>query len=142
MHAGLTSRATNLMFALVVVATAACTSGTQSESSSSSFPERTATAGAIDVKARPVAIDSTGARVQMTFDSHAASFDADPTEAITLDVNGTRWSAASWEGAPPAGHHREGTIGFTASGPATGTATLTINGLSQPVQFSWTIGAP
>lgn len=140
MHAGLTRRVTILIVSLLVVATAACTSGAGSASSSSSFPERTATAGAIDVKARPVTIDSTGAGFEVSFDSHAASFDADPTKAITLDVNGTRWPAQSWDGDPPAGHHRKGTIRFNASGPAAGSATLNIGDLPQPVQFTWTVG--
>lgn len=131
---------TNLMFALLVVVAAACTTETQNESTGSSFPERTATAGGIDVKVRPIAIDSNGAQVQVTFDSHASSFDADPVQVINLDVDDSRWPATTWEGDPPAGHHRTGTIGFAAGGPATGTATLTIDGLSQPVQFTWTIG--
>lgn len=140
MHAGLTRRTTILMVTLLVVATAACTSGAGTASTSPSYTERTATAGAIDVKARPITIDSTGAGVEVTFDSHAASFDAEPTKAITLDVNGTRWPATSWDGGPPAGHHRTGTIRFTASGPATGSVTLNIGDLPQPVQFTWTVG--
>lgn len=139
MHAGLTRRTTILAVALLVAAPA-CASGSGTASSASGYPERTATAGAIDVKARPVTIDATGARVEVSFDSHAASFDAEPTQAITLDVNGTRWPAAAWDGDPPAGHHRKGTIRFTAAGPATGTATLDIGALPQPVQFTWTVG--
>ena len=140
MHAGLTHRTTVLMVALLVVASAACTSATETAASNSGYPERTATAGAIDIKARPLTVDSTGARVEVSFDSHAASFDAEPTQAITLDVNGIRWPAASWDGDPPAGHHRQGTIRFTASGPAAGTATLVVGDLPQPVLFTWTVG--
>jgi len=119
-----------------------CSAGSTSTESGSGYPERTTTAGSIDVKARPIRLDADGAAFTLIFDSHAASFDVDPATAITLDVGGSRWPAAGWDGQPPAGHHREGTLRFTAAGAATGTATLTIGaGLPQPAVFNWTIGS-
>lgn len=130
-----------VVLALVIAAGAAgCSSQSTPDAAVSSFPERTATVGAIDVKVRPVKLGADGAEFLLVFDSHAASFDADPATVVTLEVGGSRWPAAGWEGQPPDGHHREGTLRFTASGPATGTATLTIGGLPEPAQFTWTIG--
>ena len=142
MRPRLISRATGLALAAVIGAlvAAGCTSTADTSSSGSGYPERTSTVGAIDIKARPVRLDSSGASIEITFDSHAASFDADPTTAITLEVAGTKWPAAGWDGDPPSGHHRKGTLRFTSAGAATGTATLTIAGLPQPAQFTWTIG--
>ena len=121
---------------------AGCSSASTPDAAASAYPERTATVGAVDVKARPVKLDVDGAAITLIFDSHSVSFDVDPATAVTLDVDGSRWPAAGWDGQPPSGHHREGTLRFTASGPARGTATLTIgSGLPQPAQFSWTIGA-
>ena len=135
--------ATFLAVALLVVATAGCGSGTgtgpETASSDSGYPERSAEAGAVEVTARPVRLDSTGASIEMAFDSHATSFDAEPTQAITLDVNGTLWPATAWDGDPPSGHHREGTLRFTSSGPASGNATLNVAGLPQPVKFTWAL---
>jgi hypothetical protein len=130
--------------ALGVVASvgAGCSSPSTPDAAASAYPERTATVGSIDVKARPVKLDADGAAITLIFDSHSVSFDVDPVTAVTLDVDGVRWPAAGWDGQPPSGHHREGTVRFTAGGPARGTATLTIGyGLPQPAQFSWTIGA-
>lgn len=136
-----------MVVAVTVAATATvgCSSRSTPESASApdadaaGYPERTATIGAVDVKVRPVALGADGAAFTLVFDSHAASFDADPVAVVTLEVGGIRWSAVGWEGQPPAGHHREGTLRFTATGPATGTATLAVGGLVGPVEFTWQI---
>jgi hypothetical protein len=125
--------------AFIALVTLACSSGGSPESSATPYQQRDATAGAIDVKARPIRIDNGGARFDLAFDSHSAAFDADPSAAVTLDVGGARWTAVGWDGDPPSGHHREGTLEFTSTGPASGTATLTIGGLPEPVEFSWPI---
>lgn len=130
-----------MIVALSVAATVAagCSSQSTPDAAASGYPERTATVGAIDVKVRPVTLGADGAAFTLVFDSHAASFDADPATVVTLEVGGSRWPTAGWEGQPPAGHHREGTLRFTAASPATGNATLTVGGLAEPVEFTWQI---
>lgn len=134
-----------MIAAVAATVTVGCSSQSTPESQSttvtaaSGYSERTATVGAIDVKVRPVTLGADGAVFTLVFDSHAASFDADPATVVTLEVGGSRWPAAGWEGQLPAGHHREGTLRFTAAGPATGTATLTVGGLNGPAEFTWQI---
>lgn len=116
------------------------TDGSTTASVTSALPERTQTAGDVEVKVQPTQLDASGAAFTITFDTHAGSLDTDLEVNATLDVNATRWPTSGWFGDPPSGHHRTGTLGFTSAGPATGTATLAIAGLAERVVFTWTIG--
>lgn len=104
--------------------------------SSSGLGARTVAAGEVDVKIEPLQLDDRGAAFKITFDTHSVELDADPTLA-TLDVGGRSWPVDGWSGDGPGGHHREGELRFEAAGAATGTATLTISELPEPVETSW-----
>lgn len=98
---------------------------------------RTVTAGAVDVKVRPVRLDASGAAFEVILDTHSVELGMDMAKVAGLEVGGTPWTGASWKGAGPGGHHREGTLSFSPAGPATGRAVLTIGGLPAPVEVSW-----
>lgn len=103
---------------------------------SSGLEIRTLAAGEVDVKIEPLQIDNSGAAFEITLDTHAVELDADLTRA-TLDVGGRSWPVDAWSGDGPGGHHREGELRFDAAGAATGTATLRIPELPEPVEASW-----
>jgi hypothetical protein len=75
---------------------------------------------------------STGSR------SHTVDLDLDVAANAALTVDDTDWVDTTWDGAGPGGHHRQGTIRFTAGGRLSGDAVLTIGGLDEPVTVRWT----
>jgi hypothetical protein len=107
---------------------------------SAGLPARALAAGEVEVKITPTRLDDKGATFAIVLDTHSADLSVDLTTAAVLDVGGTAWAVEGWTGDPPGGHHREGELSFTAKGPATGTASLTIAGLPEPVETTWDLG--
>ncbi len=75
----------------------------------------------------------------VVFDTHSVDLDLDITDTVALTVDGQAWTDPAWEGTGPGGHHREGTLTFSAAGPANGDAVLTIEGLDEPVTAQWAL---
>jgi hypothetical protein len=125
-----TRRTHLLAIALAITGTlAACSDSSTSAPVASVLPVRKVEAGAVEVIITPMLIDSSGATFSIVLDTHSADLSVDLTTSAALD--------AGWTGDGPGGHHRTGEIQFTAQGPATGTATLTISGLPEPVEAAW-----
>lgn len=123
---------------------AACGSeGTDSQATSATsaagLARKTVEAGEVTVKITPERIDSDGAAFAVVLDTHSVELDLDVAVNAGFVVDGTTWTDATWDGAGPGGHHREGTLRFTAAGQATGTAELTIDGLPEPVRTTWNL---
>lgn len=100
---------------------------------------RTLRAGEIDVEINPRRLNDQGAVFAITLDTHAAELSMDLSLA-TLDVDGTAWAFAAWEGDGPSGHHREGELRFEAGGKALGTVRLVLSGFSEAVDATWELG--
>jgi hypothetical protein len=94
----------------------------------------------VDIDIEPRQLDDTGAVFAVTLDTHSTELSMDLT-AAALEVAGTPWPVAGWDGDGPSGHHREGELRFEAAGPATGTARLVLAGFSEPVEVRWELGA-
>lgn len=103
------------------------------------LPARTVSAGPVTVKLEPRQLDAAGAAFEISFDTHSEALDLDVARSSTLVVGGTAWPVIGWSGDGPGGHHREGNLRFSAGGPATGRATLTVTGLSKPVSATWDV---
>mgnify|MGYP000445096937 CR=1 FL=1 len=116
-------------------------SGEPTQSSAPALATKTVEAGAVTVKIDPVRIDATGAEFKVAFDTHSVDLDLDVARNAILTVAGAPWTAATWSGDGPSGHHREGTVRFAPAGPAQGTAVLNLGGLPGPVTATWTLGA-
>lgn len=63
----------------------------------------------------------------------------DVARRATFTVGGQPWTDPVWDGAGPGGHHREGTLVFTSTGPPTGDAVLTVEGLDEPLTARWAL---
>ena len=100
---------------------------------------RTVTAGEVEVTVTPTRIDDTGATFAVAFDTHSIELDLDVTHTVTLTVDGQAWTDPAWDGTGPGGHHREGTLTFSAAGRASGDAVLTIEGLDEPATARWAL---
>lgn len=121
-----------------VVALAAC--GTDDPPvAAAGLETRTVTVGEVEVTITPTRFDDAGASFAVEFDTHSVDLDFDVDDAATLTVEGKAWTDPAWDGTNPGGHHREGTLTFTAAGPANGDAVLTIEGLDEPATARWVL---
>ena len=100
---------------------------------------QTVTVGEVEVTITPTRVDDTGAAFAVAFDTHSVDLDLDVADLATLTVDGQAWTDPAWDGTAPGGHHREGTLTFTAAGPATGDVVLTIEGLDDPATARWAL---
>lgn len=99
---------------------------------------RNVSAGEVDVKIEPRQLDDSAAVLAITLDTHAVELSMDLTDA-ELEVDGTSWPVAGWDGDGPSGHHREGDLRFEAGGAATGIARLVLPGFPEPVEVTWVL---
>lgn len=102
------------------------------------FETETVEAGDVTATITPTRFDDAGATFDVVLDTHSVDLDLDIAASSTLTVGDEPWNGAVWDGSGPGGHHREGTLAFTAGTTETsGTATLTIGGLPEPVSATW-----
>lgn len=130
------------LLAAVALLVAACGAGGRDDDASGAdqkLPTRTIESGAVTVRITPIQLDASGAAFKVVLDTHAVDLDLDVAGSAQLVVDGTQWTAASWDGAGPGGHHREGTLRFDAAADPTGTAEVSISGLPKPVRATWTL---
>lgn len=134
--------------AITVLATAtACAGGDRAGSSTSRdgaggprLATRTAAAGPVEAIVTPRRLDRQVAAFSIELDNHEVELDGDYAKTSSLVVNGVRWTNPTWSGGGPGGHHRSGTLTFTAAGPATGPVALHLGGLPAPVHLRWSLG--
>ena len=100
---------------------------------------REATAGSVQLVVTPVRVEATGAEFTVVLDNHEIELTMDLARGAALTVGATTWTPARWSGDGPSGHHREGTLRFSAAGPATGSVVLTLAGFPAPVRLEWTL---
>lgn len=111
--------------------------GSDSGDGSGAMTSRSLSAGSVEVTITPVKIDGSGAVFEVSLDTHMGELPVDVARQAQLEVGGTPWTGATWDGDSDDGHHRSGRLTFAAAGPAQGTAELTIEGLPAPVTASW-----
>jgi hypothetical protein len=76
------------------------------------------------------------AEFEVTLDTHSGSIDAD-LELSQLSVGGADWSAPTWDGDGPGGHHREGVLRFDAGSRPDGDVRLLLGGFDEDVSLTW-----
>ena len=113
--------------------------GSSGSNPSSGLAVRKITAGEVAVTVTPTRIDSTGAEFTVAFDTHTGALNVDVAARSAFVVADSPWTDPTWSGDGLGGHHRTGTLRFTAAGPARGVARLTISGLDSPVEASWNL---
>jgi len=131
-------RLTIAVIGVAVVTLTACSSD-DPPVAAAGLPRQEVAAGEVTVTITPMRIDARGAAFALAFDTHSVDLDLNVAATAELLVGSTTWTDPAWEGDGPGGHHREGTLRFTADGPASGQATLTIDGLDEPVTARWTL---
>jgi hypothetical protein len=77
---------------------------------------------AVTVDITPLNLPEGGASVdfEVAFNTHSVELDFDPaTISLLRDDEGREYPALAWEGSPPNGHHRSGTLRFKVPDYAT-----------------------
>jgi hypothetical protein len=85
-------------------------------SSAAVLGARTSDAGGVRVVVTPRPVDPSATvwEFEVVMDTHSETLNADLTQAAVLvDDNGRRYSPLAWQGDPPGGHHRKGTLRFS-----------------------------
>jgi hypothetical protein len=125
-----------------LLAVSACGAGTPPTTTpvptTPASPEGSVDVAGVTVSATPERIDATGAELQLKLDTHTTPLNLDLPAAAHLSVGGRDWPARTWNGPGPGGHHREGTLTFSAAGPAAGPVRLVVDGLAEPAVLTWT----
>lgn len=109
-------------------------------------PAALATQSSVDkgvtVKVTPKAIGAADSRWEFSvvLDTHSADINDDLVQSASLTTdNGRTLEPASWTGAGPGGHHREGVLAFDVPAPRPASIELRIvrPGESAPRTFRW-----
>jgi hypothetical protein len=78
---------------------------------------------------------------EVTLETHAQDLKDDLAKVSTLIADGKQYAPLNWEGAPPGGHHRKGSLRFKAITPQPPSVELQIRltGDAAPRSFQWTM---
>jgi len=97
----------------------------------------------VRVDAMPVELKAgSEVRFEVRLNTHSVALDQDLTAISSLkDNKGNTFQATGWDGSPPGGHHRSGTLSFPALAQGTETVTLIIKGVGKDSErmFSWQV---
>jgi hypothetical protein len=77
---------------------------------------------------------------ELVLDTHSGDLSDDlPKAAVLVDDRGGEHRPAGWQGDPPGGHHRKGTLDFAPVAPRPGAIELRIQRLGEPAPraFRW-----
>lgn len=88
--------------------------------------------GAVTVKVTPGTLAPAAATwdFEIVFDTHTAGLTGDPAQfAVLVDAQGRAHTPLRWDGDPPSGHHRKGTLRFRVPDGQGGLIELRLNGV-------------
>jgi len=101
------------------------------------LPTKAAEVDGVTIEVSPRKVNVHGATIAISLDTHERELDTKLAQQSSLTVDGTAWPVIVYEGDPPGGHHREGTLRFRGAGRVSGSMRLVIKGLGRRVEFSW-----
>ena len=128
----------NAVIAIAVIAVAFSfyssytkTNGAGITSGAQDLPEKTNSENAVTITANPrdFSFDAP-VKFDITLTTHQGSLDHDIAKvSVLVDADGNTYQPISWEGSPPGGHHRSGTLAFPALNGKTESMTLIIKSI-------------
>ena len=105
------------------------------------LPERSVEVAGVTVAATPERIDTTGAVLLLTLDTHTTPLEMNLPGAAHLSVGGPTGRPAVGTAPDRAATTGRGTLEFSPGGPAAGAVRLVLDGLAEPAELIWT-GVP
>lgn len=115
-------------------------SATTGEAASPALATQSNSAAGVTVKITPRTLTGAIWTFDIAFDTHSQELKDDLEKAAVLVADGGAPQApAKWQGAPPGGHHRSGTLQFKAVSPMPAAIELLITrqGEPNPRSFKW-----
>ncbi len=108
------------------------------------LPTQTLTDGTVTYKVTPKNLTTRAATwdFEIILDTHTGSLDQDLVAIVRLvDDKGSKYKSTQWEGAPPGGHHREGTLKFSpfTSRPAFIELTVQTTDNTKEISLRWNL---
>lgn len=134
-----------LLFALtgatVITVFTGCGDNGQVQTSGSVLTEQTREGGGVTVSATPQSLaEGELWSFKVVFDTHTVELSEDPAQISVLIAGGNEYAPLAWEGDPSGGHHRAGTLKFSAVSPRPKNVELIIKGVAGADRsFSWTL---
>jgi hypothetical protein len=113
-----------------------------SAASATALEAKTASNSGVEIAVQPIDLGSGPWKFTIGLNTHAGSLDMDFLKTVSLtDDRGDTLAPVSWEGPPSGGHHRNGTLTFSAPTVRPHRVTLTIAGGNNITTstFSWDI---
>lgn len=102
------------------------------------------TGGNVTISATPQELTpGKPAVIQLVFDTHSVNLDFDVTQAAVLfDEKGMMYGVPVWNGDPPGGHHRKGTLAFPTPLRQIARVTLTLKNIAgiKDRMITWRLG--
>ncbi len=128
----------------VLVVAAALILALPAVSAGSSLAPQVSRDGGVTVKVTPGKFESAAATwdFEVVFDTHTAALTGDPAQfAVLVDAQGRTHAPLRWNGDPPGGHHRKGTLQFRAPEARRGPIELRLNGVGGVAtrSFRWDV---
>lgn len=107
---------------------------------SAALPPQTNRDGGITVKVTPLPATGGSWRFEVVLDTHSVALTQDlAADAVLIDDDGREHKPSAWDGDPPGGHHRKGTLNFE-SVPEIASLRLEIRQVGTPNRrFSWQV---
>jgi len=105
----------------------------------SPLPVQSVSASSVTVRATPRPQPGGAWAFEIVFDTHSQDLKDDLMKSASLIAGGRTYAPASWQGDPPGGHHRKGTLKFGAIDPQPPEIELRIArpGEPKPRSFLW-----
>lgn len=129
---------------LIISAIALCDSFISSTeaSSAAALVARTSDAGGVRVVVTPKPVEQSATvwEFEVVMETHSVTLSADLVQtAALMDDNGNRYVPLAWQGDPPGGHHRKGTLRFPLPAGKPKAVELQITGVGGPDKriFRW-----
>jgi hypothetical protein len=128
---------TRLSFSLICFAAILISTG--APAAAQKLSAQSSTAAGVTVKATPRTLSGATWEFEIVFDSHTQELKDDLPKSASLVAGGKTLAPAAWQGDPPGGHHREGTLRFNAIAPRPESVELQIQrpGEPRPRSLRW-----
>lgn len=103
------------------------------------LPPQSSSSGGVTVEAIPRVTTGPEWRFEIVFNTHTRELRDDLMNAALLITDGRETRPSAWQGDPPGGHHRKGTLTFAAPARPPSAMELRIQSLGEPSPrtFRW-----
>lgn len=136
-------RLTVALFLAVVMALLLAACGGDEGTNPGSLDQQTNSEGAVSISVKPtdVSAEATSWSFSVALNTHMGDLGEDLTQSSVLVADGKEYQPVGYDGDPPGGHHRMGTIRFNPVTPRPGSIQIKIRQVGSVAErtFSWTL---